>query len=87
MLIECASHYSHPPRVSPQLSARQEGQSREVRAIAWRAQNRLNRKFRRLAARRLHRNKAVVAVARELCGYLWELHRQVASEIAAKAAA
>ena len=31
MLIECASHYSHPPRVSPQLSARQEGQSREVR--------------------------------------------------------
>ena len=39
MLIECASHYSHPPRVSPQLSARQEGQSREVRAIAWRAQN------------------------------------------------
>ena len=47
----------------------------------------LNRKFRRLAARRLHRNKAVVAVARELCGYLWELHRQVASEIAAKAAA
>ena len=87
MLIECASHYSHPPRVSPQLSARQEGQSREVRAIAWRAQHRLSRKFRRLAARRLHRNKAVVAVARELCGYLWELHRQVASEIAAKAAA
>ena len=35
MLIECASHYSHAPKVSPQLSARQAGQSREVKAIAW----------------------------------------------------
>ena len=45
MLIECASHYSHAPKVSPQLSARQAGQSHEVRAIAWRAQNRLNFQF------------------------------------------
>lgn len=87
MLIECASHYSHAPRVSPQLSARQAGQSREVRCIAWRAQNRLNFRFKRLAARQLHRNKVIVAVARELCGFLWELHRQVTSEIEAKSAA
>ena len=80
MLIECASHYSHAPMVSPQLSARQAGQSREVRAIAWRAQNRLNHRFKRLAARGLHRNKVVVAIARELCGFLWELHRQVDKE-------
>jgi transposase len=82
MLIECASHYSHAPTVSPQLSARQAGQSREVRAIAWRAQNRLNYRFKRLAARGLHRNKVVVAIARELCGFLWELHRQVDKETA-----
>lgn len=81
MLIECASHYSHAPMVSPQLSARQAGQSREVRAIAWRAQNRLNHRFKRLAARGLHRNKVVVAVAREMCGFIWELHRQVSAEI------
>jgi transposase len=80
MMIECASHYSHAPRVSPQLSARQAGQSREVRCIAWRAQNRLNYRFKRLAARQLHRNKIVVAIARELCGFLWELHHQVADE-------
>lgn len=80
MMIECASHYSHAPRVSPQLSARQTGQSREVRAIAWRAQNRLNHRFKRLAARQLHRNKVVVATARELCGFIWELHHQVAAE-------
>lgn len=81
MLIECATHYSHAPGVSPQLSQRQAGQSREVRAIAWRAQNRLNHRFKRLAARRLHRNKIVVAIAREFCGYLWELHRQVDLEM------
>lgn len=83
MLIECGSHYSHTPRVSPQLSARQKGQSKEVRSIAWRAQNRLNARYRRLAARGLHRNKIIVAVARELCGFLWELHHQVSREIEA----
>lgn len=81
MLIECASHYSHAPKVSPQLSARQAGQSREVRCISWRAQNRLSYRFRCLAARQLHRNKVVVAIARELCGFLWELHLQVSSEM------
>jgi transposase len=83
MLVECASHDSHAPKVSAQLSARQEGQSAEVRAISWRAQNRLSRRFRRLKARGLHRNKVVVAVARELCGFLWEVHRRVALELKA----
>lgn len=87
MLIECASHYRYPPKVSPQLSMRQEGQSHEVRAIAWRAQNRLHQRWKALAARGLHRNKIVVAVARELVAFLWELHHQVAKEQAAKAAA
>lgn len=87
MLIECASHYSHTPRVSPNLSARQAGQSQEVKAIAWRAQNRLNYRFKKLSARSLHRNKVVVAVARELCGFIWELHQQVTKEITAKVAA
>ena len=81
MLIECASHYSHAPKVSPQLSARQEGQSHAVKIISWRAQKRLNYRFRRLSARGLHRNKVVVAIARELCGFLWELHLQVAAEV------
>ena len=81
MLIECASHYSHAPKVSPQLSARQAEQSHAVKIISWRAQKRLNYRFRRLSARGLHRNKVVVAIARELCGFLWELHLQVAAEV------
>jgi len=75
LLVECAQHYATPPKVSKELSRRQEGQSREVRAISWKAQNRLHRRYTRLLARRLQRNKAMVAVARELCGFIWELLR------------
>ena len=75
LLVECAQHYATPPKISKELSRRQEGQTREVRAISWRAQNRLHRRYTRLMARRLQRNKAIVAIARELCGFIWELLR------------
>ena len=73
LLVECAQHYAAPPKVSKELSRRQEGQPQEVRAISWRAQHRLHHRYSRLLARRLQRNKALVAIARELCGFIWEL--------------
>jgi transposase len=75
LLTECAEHYALPPKVSKELSARQEGQPAPVRALSWKAQNRLHLRFTRLLARRVQRNKAKVAVARELCGFLWALLR------------
>ena len=75
LLVECAQHYATPPKVSKELSRRQEGQPAQVRAISWRAQNRLHSRYTRLLGRRLQRNKAMVAVARELCGFIWELLR------------
>src|SRR5512136_1079798 len=75
LLTECAEHYALPPKVSKELSARQEGQPPHVRALSWKAQNRLHLRFTRLLARRLPRNKAKVAVARELCGFVWALLR------------
>ena len=75
LLVECAQHYAAPPKVSKELSRRQQGQPREVRAISWRAQNRLHHRYTRLLGRRLQRNKAMVAIARELCGFIWELLR------------
>jgi transposase len=75
ILTECAEHYVLPPKVSKELSRRQEGQPPEVCALSWKAQNRLHTRFSRLLARRLPRNKAKVAVARELCGFLWALLR------------
>ena len=75
LLVECAQHYVTPPKVSKELSRRQQGQPAQVRAISWRAQNRLHSRYRRLLGRRLQRNKAMVAIARELCGFIWELLR------------
>src|SRR5512136_1275263 len=75
LLTECAEHYVLPPKVSKELSRRQQGQPPEVRALSWKAQNRLHLRFSRLLARRLPRNKAKVAVARELCGFVWALLR------------
>jgi transposase len=78
LLVECAQHYVTAPKVSKELSRRQQGQPREVRAISWKAQNRLHSRYARLLARRLQRNKALVAIARELCGFIWELLRMQA---------
>ena len=75
LLTECAEHYARPPKISKELARRQEGQPAHIRALSWKAQNRLHLRFNRLLARRLQRNKAKVAVARELCGFVWALLR------------
>lgn len=77
MQVEIAWHYQHSPRVSPIIAARQDALPKEVTDIAWKAQLRLNAKFKRLAARRVMKNKAVVAVARELSGFVWAIGREV----------
>ncbi len=77
MLVEVAWHYQHSPRVSPIIATRQDGLPSAVTDIAWKAQLRLNAKFKRLLARRVMKTKAVVAVARELTGFVWAIGREV----------
>ncbi len=77
MLVEVAWHYQHSPRVSPIIATRQDTLPKAVTDIAWAAQLRLNAKFRRLLARRVMKTKAVVAVARELSGFVWAIGREV----------
>ena len=84
ILVEAAHHYRLPPKVSKELSKRQEGLSREVRELSWRAQHRLHRRFVRLTMRGVHYNKVVVAIARELSAFIWELARLVDREQGAK---
>jgi transposase len=77
MLVEVAWHYQHSPRVSPIIAKRQDALPKEITDIAWKAQLRLNAKFKRLTARRVMKTKAVVAVARELAGFVWAIGREV----------
>lgn len=71
LLVEAALHYGRPPRIGATLQNRQLGQPDHVLAIAWRAQHRLHRLYRRLHDRGKPHNVATVAVARELSGFLW----------------
>ena len=84
VLTEAAWQYRLTPKVSEAMQKRQEHQSKEVRMIAWQAQQRLNKRFKQLSAKK----KSVIAataVARELAGFVWAIACQV--KPAAKAAA
>jgi transposase len=78
VLIEAAWNYRFAPRLTRPLQIRQERQPATVRAIAWRAQLRLNHRYRQLCTRGLQHNKICVAIARELAGFIWSIGQQVA---------
>ena len=71
LLVEAAWHHRHRPALSAPLRARREGQPARVLAIADRAQERLCSRFRRMSEAGKVHPKTIVAMARELCGYLW----------------
>jgi transposase len=71
LLVETAWHYQHRPGVGVALTQRRKGQPGRVIAIADNAQQRLCRRFRRLAEHHKPAPKVVVAIARELVGFLW----------------
>ena len=71
VLIETSWHYHHRPGVGPGLAARRKEQPARVIAIADKAQQRLCRRFRRLTGEHKPAPKVVVAVARELAGFIW----------------
>lgn len=73
MLVECAQHYRKAPKVSRPLSKRQEGQPKAIKTLSWRMQNRLHKRYVRLKARGKREQKVIVAIARELCAFIWEL--------------
>ena len=71
LLVETAWHYQHRPAVGVGLARRRKGQPGRVIAIADKAQQRLCRRFRKLATEHKPAPKIVVAIARELAGFLW----------------
>ena len=71
MLVECAWSYQHPPRVSKDKREKVADAPRAVREIAWKAQSRLNRRYRALIRRGKLKTVAITAVAREFAGFIW----------------
>ena len=62
-----------PPRYNPDIQKRLEPVSPAVRQIAMKAQHRLYHRHQELGRRGVTPQKLVVAVARELAGFVWAI--------------
>lgn len=71
LLIEAAWNYRHRPHVGTALRNRRKGQSPRTIALADRAIHRLHRRYEQMSHRGVLPQKAVVAMARELAGFVW----------------
>jgi len=76
ILVEAAWHYRHLPLMSKELRRRNQGIATGVRRIAWEAQKRLNQRLYHLIHAGKNSQKAVIAVARELAGFVWAVGQE-----------
>ena len=79
VIVETAWCYRHRPTLGATLKRRQQGQSEEVKQIAWKAQHRLHSRFWRLQARGKPSQQVATAIARELLGFVWAIGVKVES--------
>jgi transposase len=78
VLVEAAWNNRFKAQITRTLEVRQQGQPKIIRDISWKAQLRLATRWRSLAmGRKLNQNKACVAIARELAGFIWDVARHV----------
>ena len=73
LIVEAAWAYWRSPHRSKLLLARSKGVSSEVQDLAWKAQKRLNRRLQRMTKAGKDGRKALIAVARELTGFIWAI--------------
>jgi transposase len=81
-LVEAAWTYRHPARVTQIIRDRLKELPEPIRAVAWKAQVRLSARYRKLVAAGKPAPKAIVAVARELVGFIWAIARLVEPKMA-----
>lgn len=64
-------------KVSPEIQKRQENLSLPIRNIAWKAQLRLTQRYQHMQKKGKPHNVTVVALARELAGFMWAIAKEV----------
>jgi transposase len=79
VLVESAWSYRHNNVVSRPLTVRREGCPGDVVQLARRAQDRLHRRFHRMVGRNKPVPVTVVAVAREMAGFIWAMAQKFPS--------
>jgi transposase len=73
IVVEAAWAYRHRPSIGKTLAARQQRSSAAVVELAWKAQQRLHRRYARLMARGKNKQQTITAVGRELLGFIWAI--------------
>jgi transposase len=75
VLVEAAWAYQHRPNVTGFLLRRQKNLviSEEAKKIAWKAQQRLHKRYVAMSARGKNKNQIVAALGRELLGFMWAI--------------
>ena len=81
IVVESAWCYRHWPRVGARLRKRQQGIPAEITEIAWKAQNRLHQRYRKLTMAGKDQRKIMTAVGRELLGFIWAIAIKVEQAI------
>lgn len=76
-LVEAAWAYRYQAKVSREIQIRQAKIPLVIREIAWKAQLRLCARYRKLVARGKNKNIVVVAIARELVAFMWDIAHHV----------
>jgi len=78
-LIEAAWGYRFPARISREQLLRQESLAKPIRDTAWKAQERLCRRYRKLTQAGKPPTVVTAAIARELVGFVWAIAKQTKS--------
>jgi transposase len=76
MLSRPSGGYWFPARISREL-LRQEGLAKPIRDTAWKAQERLCQRYRKLARGGKPLTVVTTAITREVAGFVWAIARQV----------
>jgi transposase len=77
-LVEGAGADRYPAKVRRHLQLRLEKPPKAIQDSSWKAQVRLWKRYRKLIARGKHANQVVVAMARELIGFMGAIAKEVA---------
>ncbi len=70
VLVEAAWQYRCRASMSTAIRERNDGVPRPIRDIAWKAQERLHRRYARMSGRGMCKQKTVTAIDRELAGFV-----------------
>lgn len=87
VLVEAAWHYRHRPRLNQRQKQLQPSWSPKVAETAWKAQERLHRRYLLLTAKSKPAGKIITALARELAGFAWAIGVETERQLGATQAA